>query len=197
VKKYFNLFFSIFAMLCNFICFWYSDVLFDRYFVFGFIPLALSILVLLAILICSIIFIVRHRFVATNYVSLAISLVTLVVILFFPFRSAKVNLELELYEKDRLEIVEMVKNNDIVESLGDVKLPKGYGKLSSDGNIYIYQKDSEQVISFWVFRGFLSGSVELIYSSKDEALIYKNETGHPITSVIKLKEHWFLVETDY
>ena len=53
------------------------------------------------------------------------------------------------------------------------------------------------VISFWVFRGMLSGSIELIYSSVDESLIYANESGHPITNVKKLKDHWYLVDTDY
>lgn len=46
-------------------------------------------------------------------------------------------------------------------------------------------------------RGVLSGSVQLMYSSGDDALIYKNETGHKITYVEKLKDNWYLVETDY
>lgn len=111
---------------------------------------------------------------------------------------AKVNFELTLLEKDRLEIVEMIKDGEITtDHLGNAKLPKGYGYLSSDGEIFVYQNDNEQVISFWVYRGMLSGSIELIYSSVDESLIYANESGHPITNVKKLKDHWYLVDTDY
>ena len=111
---------------------------------------------------------------------------------------AKVNFELTLLEKDRLEIVEMIKDGEIKKDhLGNAKLPKGYGYLSSDGEIFVYQNDNEQVISFWVYRGMLSGSIELIYSSVDESLIYANESGHPITNVKKLKDHWYLVDTDY
>ena len=36
-----------------------------------------------------------------------------------------------------------------------------------------------------------------MYSSGNEALIYKNETGHKITYVEKLKDNWYWVETDY
>lgn len=116
----------------------------------------------------------------------------------FPFRTAKVNLELSLFEKYRLEVVEKVKDGElIVDSFGNSELPKGYGHLSSDGNIFVYQNDNEQVISFWVFRGMLSGSVELIYSSGDESLIYSNERGHPIVNIDKLKDNWYLVYTDY
>ena len=111
---------------------------------------------------------------------------------------AKVNFELTLLEKDRLEIVEMIKDGEIkTDHLGNAKLPKGYGYLSSDGEIFVYQNDNEQVISFWVYRGMLSGSIELIYSSVDESLIYANESGHPIANVEKLKDHWYLVDTDY
>ena len=39
--------------------------------------------------------------------------------------------------------------------------------------------------------------VQLMYSSGAEALIYKNETGHKITYVEKLKDNWYWVETDY
>lgn len=198
MKKYFPLIFSASSLIINFICFWYADVLFDRLFIFGIIPLGISLLLLLASFIISIVFIFRHLSIVKNYIALIISVITVILIFAFPFRMAKVKLELSLYEKERLQIIEMVKTGELDgDKTGNVALPKGFGRLSSDGNIFVYQNDNEQVISFWVFRGMLSGSVELIYSSQDEALIYKNETGHPITSVNKLKEHWYLVETDY
>ena len=198
MKKYFTLIFSVASLFISFICFWYADVLLDRFFVFGIIPLGISILLLLASLILSIIFIIRYCSIIKNYIAFAISIATIILLLLFPFRMAKVNLELSVYEKDRLQIIKMVKSDELVsDNFGNAELPKGFDKLSSDGNIFIYQNDDEQVVSFWVFRGILSGSVQLVYSSQDEALIYANETGHPITSISKLKEHWYLVETDY
>ncbi len=198
MKKHFALIFSTSSLIINFICFWYTDVLFDRLFIFGIIPLGISVLLLLASFIISIVFIFRHLSIIKNYIALIISIVTVVLIFVFPFRMAKVKLELSLYEEERLQIIEMVKKGELDgDKTGNVALPKGFGRLSSDGNIFVYQNDNEQVISFWVFRGMLSGSVELVYSSQDEALIYENESGHPMKSVNKLKEHWYLVETDY
>ena len=90
----------------------------------------------------------------------------------------------------------MVRNNEIKTYSGkNARLPGKYNFTSSDGEIHIYQNDDEQVICFWVFRGMLSGSVELVYISGNESLIYDNILD--IYSVDKLKEHWYLVETEY
>lgn len=198
MKKHIGITLAGFSFVLNILCFWYSDALFDRYFVFGLIPLGIAILILLASIVVSVVFIIRNKNQINSYIPLAISIITIILIIVFPFRTTKVNFEMVLLEQDRLEIVEMVKDGVIIaDGLGNAELPKGYGHLSSDGEIFVYQNDSEQVISFWVFRGMLSGSVQLIYSSTDESLIYANETGHPITNVKKLKDHWYLVDTDY
>ena len=198
MKKNFALLFSVCAFLLSFVTFWFSDVLFNRFFVFGLIPMVASVLSLLGSLIVSIIAMFRKPTAIKSFLGIAISLFSIIVILVFPFRSTKVNLELEMYDKGRTQIVEMVKSGDIISSAwGNAELPFRFTHLSSDGNIFIYQNDEEQVISFWVFRGMLSGSVQLIYSSKDESLIYENEDGHSIVSIEELKDHWYLVETDY
>ena len=62
--------------------------------------------------------------------------------------------------------------------------------------MYINDKEG-QVICFWIFRGMLSGSHQMIYSSNGEKLIKENETGHPIISVKNLKDNWYYVKTDY
>lgn len=198
MKKNFALIFSVCAFIISFVSFWFSDVLFNRFFVFGLIPMAASVLSLLGSLIVSIVTVFRKPSAIKSYLAVVISLFSIIVLLSFPFRNAKVNLELELYDKGRNQVIEMVKSGDIVSSdWGNAELPIRFNHLSSDGNIFIYQNDDEQVISFWVFRGMLSGSVQLVYSSKDEKLIYENEEGHSIVSIEKLKGHWYLVETDY
>ena len=197
MKKYIAPIVSVVIFFLNFLCFWHSDALFNRYFIFGLFPVGISLLLLLAGLVVTSVIFLRHRC-TVHCIALAICIMTVVVIFVFPFRSARVALEMELYSKDRYEVVEMVKDGEIVtDHLGNAKLPMGYGRLSSDGGIFVYQNDGEQVISFWVFRGMLSGSVQLIYSSTDESLIYDNETVHPIKRVKKMKDHWYLVDTDY
>ena len=198
MKKNSALLFAVCTFVVSFISFWYADVLFNRLWIFGLIPLILSILVLAASLIVSIVFLVRKPNVIRCYLPALISIFTIVVLVVFPFRTAKVKLELQLYEKARTRVVEMVQKGEIIsDHLGNAELPVELNHLSSDGYIFVYQNDEEQVVSFWVYRGMLSGSVQLIYSSEDENLIRENETGHPIISIEKLKEHWYLVETDY
>ncbi|MBQ3263020.1 MAG: hypothetical protein IJH52_07580 [Oscillospiraceae bacterium] len=80
------------------------------------------------------------------------------------------------------------------DGLGNVDLPAGYRRLSSDGEVFVYQNDKNgQVICFWVFRGMMSGSFELIYSSGGEELIRANET---VVNIEQLKENWYYVETN-
>ena len=198
MKKISAVILSLCAFATVFLSFWYNDVLFNRLFVFGLIPMALSVLLLFGSLIVSIIVIARKPSILKSYLPIVISIITVLIIFVFPFRKAKVNLELQLFDKARMHVIEMVKNDEIIpDRIGNAELPFGFRHISSDGNIFIYQNDEEQVISFWVFRGMLSGSVQLIYSSKDENLIYDNEEGHSIESIEELKDHWYLVETDY
>lgn len=188
---------SIFALGANFFSLWYADVLFNRFFVLGILPLFFSVLFLTVNLIISIFFVVRNPSERKYYGSLCITLITIVLLFFFPFRMAKVNLELCLFDTQRNQVIDMVKNMEIIpDQFGNAELPFLYEHTSSDGNIHVYRNDDEQVVSFWVFRGMLSGSVELIYSSLDETLIYETESGYFITGVEKLKEHWYLVSTD-
>lgn len=198
MKKNYVLAFAVFALVANFFSFWYADVLFNRFFVLGILPLIFSVFTLLVSLILSTAFVVRNPSMIQCSASLCITFITIILLFCFPFRMAKVNLELKLFDKQRNQIIEMVKNEEIIpDNLGNAELPFVFTHTSSDGNISVYQNDEEQVISFWVFRGMLSGSVELVFSSLDETLIYENVNGHFITSVEELKEHWYLVKTDY
>ena len=197
MKRHMALILALVAFAANFLCFWYNDSLLDRYFVLVFIPIGLSFFLLAVSLTVSIIFVVRHRSQIIHYIALTVSVFTVVVLFVFPFRAARVNLELGLYEEDRLEIVEMLKDGSIpTDNLGNAELPNGYRHLSSDGNVLVYKNDSEQVVSFWVFRGMLSGSVQVVYSSADESLICENQTWQNIVDIQMLKEHWYLVDTD-
>ena len=198
MKKNSVLIFAAAVLLLNFLCCWYADTLFNRLFIFALVPHIISLIALLVCVVFSVVGIIQHRTSFRHYVSFIICIVSVFLMFMFPFRTAKVKLEMSLFEKQRLQVVEMVRDGEITyDYLGNAELPSGYRHTSSDGEIYIYQNDGDQVICFWVFRGMLSGSVQLMYSSQDESLIYKNETPHEIVSIEKLKEHWYLVHTDY
>ncbi len=191
----------IIAILVFILCFlnnWYWDIILQSLFTLSIVPIIIIFLIYNIFLILTIIDIVRTKK-KSSLVALIIYIIIPIFSIFFPFRECRVNLEIWLYKKQREDIIINVKNKDYVaDENGNIKLPKNLKKVSTSGEVTVYENDNDGVlICFWIMRGVLSGSVQLMYSSGDDALIYKNETGHKITYVEKLKDNWYWVETDY
>ena len=198
MKKIGLLMASLTTFILFFINSWFSDQLIEYFFVFALIP---SFVIFISFIIC-IIKVIKNLITGYDlfsFLSLIILILIIIFFFFFPFRNAKIKFELDLYEKNRKIIIEKIKNNYLnADENGNVILPKEYKNLSTSGSVFVYQNDEKgQVVGFWVFRGMLSGSIEIIYSTGGEELIRKNETGHPIIYIEKLKENWYYVETDY
>ena len=198
MKKYILLIISVIVMILSFLNSWFSDQLFDSLFIFALIPGLILFVGWIICLVLSIIKLIKDRNVF-NIISLIVTVLTALLILFFPFRESKVRLELNLYEEERLEIIKMIEDNKLkVDDLGNDKLPNKYKKVSTSGEVAIYQNDEDgKVVAFWIFRGMLSGSVQLVYSSGGEEIIRSSEIEHPIVSIDKLKDNWYYVVTDY
>ena len=195
MKKNVLLILSVLLLIVSFAAAWYNDHLFNHLFILM-IPVYLMLLAcFIALLVLCIVRIIKRKE-YINFLSLAVLALLVVLLLKFPFRDARVKLELNRFEADRLEIVEMIRTHQLqpYDSIGNVELPAGYRRLSSDGEVFVYQNDKNgQVICFWVFRGMNSGSLELVYSSGGEELIRANET---VVNIEQLKENWYYVETN-
>ena len=189
---------SIIVLITSFIHCWYSDQLFNTLFIFNLVPSLILSTIWIICLIISIIKIKRYK-TKLNISILIVLIINALLIFFFPFREAKVHVEFVLYKNERLEIIQMIKENKLeVDELGNAILPKNYKKISTGGEVFIYQNDENgQNISFWIMRGMMSGSVELVYSSKGEETIEKNQKIDSITSIEKLDDNWYYVVTDY
>lgn len=189
---------SIILFLLNFLFGWYSDRIYDSTF---FIPIILNGFIILLNIIFILYALISRRINKSKLILIAIiiGILSIAFRFIFPFRNIRTILELYIFEDERLEIIEKVKNNEIeIDEYGNADLPKNLKKLSSDGEITVYKNDETgQVICFWIFRGVLSGSHQLMYSSNGEKLIRENETGHPIEKIKKLKDNWYYVKTDY
>lgn len=198
MKKYILLIVSVIVLMLSFLNSWFSDMLFDSLFIFALIPNLILFIGWVVCLVISIIKLKKDKRLL-NIVPMIVTILTALLVLFFPFREAKVRFELNLYEDERLEIIKMIEDNKLeVDDLGNVELPEKYKKVSTGGEVAVYQNAKDgKVIAFWVFRGMQSGSVQLIYSAGGEKLIKDNETGHPIVSIDKLKDNWYYVVTDY
>ena len=199
MKKYLLLLLSILLLLVSIAIAWFNDLLFDALFILVIPIYGILLICFVVLLILSIIRLKKRR----EYpclASIAVLALLFVLIAWFPFRDVRVKVELNLLEADRLKIVEMIRNDQLQpkDKIGNIVLPRGYEILSSSGEVFQYQNDeSGQVIGFWVFRGMLSGSVELIYSTGGEELIKANEMSiGNITKIEKMKDCWYYIETD-
>ena len=194
-KKYGLLILATLLFVASFVVAWYDDMLFDHFYILYLPVYPILFGCFIALLVANIISIAKNKK-YINFISITILVLLVVTIIFFPFRYAKVRVELELFDKDRMEIVDMIKNGKLKpKSGGNVTLPAGYGKLSSDATVYVYRNDEEgQVIGFWAFRGMLSGSTHLMYSSDHEELIRKTiSLNAKILKLDELKENWYYV----
>lgn len=102
-------------------------------------------------------------------------------------------------EYDRLVIVHDIISGELTpnDRLGNINLPLYQRKLSDSGQIRVLKNDNEgTLIVFWIFRGLLSGSRKLMYSTGGEQLIRENES-HEIIEIIYIKNRWYYVETSY
>lgn len=195
MKKYYNLILSILLFVVLFLKNWFSDELINTLFaLYGLLNLFLFVIFMKFF-----IYMTKKLNNKINIISFVILIFSILFIIFFPYRYVKTNLEFKLFKNERLEIVRMIKNGDLIsDEYNNVKLPKKYKKVSVSKEVYVLQNNEEgQVIKFWIFRGLQSGSISLIYSTGDEKLIKENEGGHPIISIEKIEENWFYVRTDY
>lgn len=195
-KKYTLILLSLLLFVISFVVFWYKDQIFNALFLFILPIYFILFLCLVILLVMSVVSIVKHK-AYIQFVAIAVLALLAATAVFFPFRDAKVKLDLDIYEADRLEIVEMIRDGQLLPSdkYGNIPLPAGYCGISTGGSVYQYQNDENgQVICFWVDRGFLGYAIELIYSSEGEELIRANRIN--ITSIEEMKEHWYYVFTE-
>ena len=197
MKKYLYLIISILYFITFFILNWYSDNIFRV----SFILLSIISFVIYILFPCLLLYLIIKIIKKKSYIDIISVIILIITAIFnmnFPYREIKAKVEFNKYEIQRLEIIEMIKDEKLIpDEFNNVVLPDDYKNCSVDGEAYIYQNNIEGIdISFWMFRGMQSGSVELIYSTGEE-LIRKNESGPQIRKIEKIQDNWYLVTTNY
>lgn len=198
MKKYYHLILVIITCFIILLYKWFLDNLISLFSII-FFPFSLITIIIIFV---NLIKLLSNRLKKDkniiNKVSLYIVYITIFIFVFIPFSTIKFNLEFKLFSKERDIIIDKIKNNEFKYYYDkNIKLPI-YKYLSVDGEIYVYQNDEDGTqIGFWIHRGVLTGSEELMYSSNGEKLIKENETDHPIKSIKKLNKYWYYVITEY
>ena len=138
LKKYNTLILSILFFIISFIKNWYSDELFDKFFLLALVPSIILIVLFNVILIKSIIQIDKRKE-YINVISIIILLIS-IIFFFFPYREVKTRYELDKYEPERLQIIKMIEKGQLKpkDEIGNISLPNKYKKYSiSDEVFYI------------------------------------------------------------
>ena len=135
----------------------------------------------------------KKSFTLKNKIITSFIFIITLFLFFYDFRLTKTKIELNIFKNQRNIIIQKIKNNEFKYYYkNNIKLSK-YKYTSNDGEIYVYKNDTEgQVISFWIYRGLMSDSIQLIYTT-DKDLLEKNIKN--INKSIKLNKNWFYITT--
>lgn len=139
---------------------------------------------------------IRKTKIKKQKIGIIILILNIFVFIFFPFRFMKAKYDTYIYEKDKLQIVELVKTNYIKpNNVGIAKLPNKYKNLSLGNEIMIfYNQKNEVVVGFFVFRGIMSGSCFIVYTDGEKNLLEKNIDY--LQKMEKIKDNWYFVITE-
>lgn len=158
---------------------------------FGMMILFLAVAFLVGVIIFSIIKIgidKEYHFV----VSILASLISLYLIFTQAFRFVGIKIDFNINKAERLKVVEMLKNGDIIYSPSAkyIRLPEKYSYLSRfDGQVMIDETNSYKVC-FFVDGGLYRRHDVVIYIFNDDNLV-NGDFGENIRNIKKITEHWF------
>lgn len=128
-----------------------------------------------------------------NYIPIIILITGTIISIIIPSRETKMMYELKIYKQKRIEIIEKIKANKLKPYYqNNVKLPLGYKKISSSGEVYVYKNDKKgTIIGFWIMRGLSTGpSSSIIFSDTKEIENYIPS----ITYKRKINKNWYYIK---
>ena len=187
------LFLTIVSFILIFIYNWFITLLLDKF--FGYLLIInLGLIILFILLFSNVISELKKDKCLINIISFSILILTIFLVLFFPFREVKFKLEFELYEDKREKVIRLLQNNKLnIDEFGQCILPNELDMVSEDGKIMVYKNDVDGIlVGFWYFRGIGTNSELLMYSSLDESFI-KSNLGNKIINVEMLNDNWYYV----
>ena len=202
---------SLGIFILAFLYFWFLNELFDKLFLFAIFPIIFCFIGFVMCFVISIlnlfikekdyfgdkIFKINKEKLFFKIVPVVINIITVIILIKFPFDTAKINLELKLYKEKRLEIISMIENKELSkDKQGNVKLPRGYKITANSGEAFVYKSDEEgTVVGFWIFRGMLSSYTTIIYTTGGEELI-RDEIHSEILELKKLEDNWYYLHAE-
>ena len=183
-------------MIYSYAIFWFEDI-----FIFiAMITFGVGIIIIPILLIFVFISSLKNIKNENNKIiaSIPIFIIMLTILLFFVFPpyETKYNLDFNSKLSLRNELVEKIKNKEILTNENNrIELPIEYSKISVNNYVYVYlNSENNTLIGFPITNGFPDQDLWLFYSSNGESLINENFEKSSIYKIIKKNENWLFVQ---
>ena len=193
MKKYKILIFLLIIIALNILFNWfYYEIL--TYKLLSFIFRVLFFASFIYILIFLIKKLTKRESMLLNCICLVIFVAYLIFWYYFPFTFVRCKLEMNNYEKERINIINKIRSGEISSNI-TIHLPKDENKVATDGIVRVYMNNSNGVIVAFniYYGGIFASDIEVIYSSSGIDGINSVTKNTRVKEIKKLKENWYYV----
>ncbi len=194
MKKYKILIFLLIIIALNILFNWfYYEILTYKPFL-SFIFRALFFASFIYILIFLIKKLTKRESMLLNCICLVIFVAYLIFWYYFPFTFVRCKLEMNNYEKERINIINKIRNDEISSDI-TIYLPKNESKVATDGIVRVYMNNSNGVVVAFniYYGGIFASDIEVIYSSLGIDGINNVTKNTRVKEIKKLKGNWYYV----
>ena len=127
----------------------------------------------------------------------AIQVVTILLLLFFPFTRIILDLDFKLHKTEREKVIQMVENGTLKPNVSHdstlIHLPKEYQHLSKGGGEIIVERNANSYsVLFFTYRGILDNFSGFVYVPNDQRP-YKNDFDGDFKEIKKFYKNWYWV----
>lgn len=188
---------SVITFVLMFFTCWCMDSLIDSISLIAIGIVVVEFSVLLICLVLSIIKLIKSNDRRKYVVYVSICAVMIATIFIFPFETAKVHVEFEMYEAERDKTVEAIKEQTLKpDKDGIISLSGKNKKISTGGEIMVFENSKgNTIIGFWVYRGMAGDrSTFIVFTSTGQKSTVKHF--EDVHSIREIKDNWYYVSFD-
>lgn len=140
---------------------------------------------------------VIHMFKKKEWIPVAVQVVTILLLMFFPFTKIVLDLDFKTNKSEREKVVQMVENGTLIPNVSHdstlLQLPKKYRHLSKGGGeIVVEKKATGYSVLFFTYRGILDNFSGFVYVPNDQKPL-KNDFDGDFIEIEKLDKNWYWV----
>ena len=140
-----------------------------------------------------------HLFKYKNWQPIAIQVITILFLFYFPFTKVMLDLDFKMHKTERDKVASMVESGKLIHNVPDspslIKLPKRYDQLSKGGGEVIAVHTGDRLtILFFTYRGMLDNFSGFVYSPNGPKSIEK-DLDEDFVEIEKLAKDWYFVSS--